>query len=63
MSVTVVGRPSSGRDGVRTVSVRCPYCRRRHIHGWPESASSPWRVLSHCMTMRPRDYVIEVRGV
>ena len=22
-------------DGVRLVIVACPYCRRKHVHGWP----------------------------
>lgn len=24
-----------GRDGIRTVTVICPHCGKKHTHGWP----------------------------
>lgn len=43
------------RRGIRTVTVRCPYCKRRHIHGWPLSSADPGVRASHCHS---GDYLI-----
>lgn len=38
-----------GRDTVRTVTIRCPYCSKRHVHGWPLGDAAPgWR-RPHCV--------------
>jgi len=36
------------RDGVRLVFVACPYCRRKHVHGWPFEAPDVGLRVSHC---------------
>lgn len=36
------------RHGHRTVSVRCPYCGRRHVHGMPSDGGPVGHRLSHC---------------
>ncbi len=43
-------RVSKG-PGNRTVTVRCPYCRRLHVHGWPReyAGEHPGNRLSHCV--------------
>jgi hypothetical protein len=37
-----------GRDVVRTVLVRCPFCGKRHTHGWPIGSCAPGYRISHC---------------
>lgn len=46
-----------GRGGIRTVEIRCPFCRRRHTHGWPEGQSTIGGRLSHCR-QDPRPYIV-----
>lgn len=54
-----------GQDGVRTLTVACPYCGRRHRHGWPPEDKTPGIRLSHCRPTRrhpelaARPYLIE----
>jgi len=36
------------RDGVRLVVVACPYCHRKHTHGWPPEYAEPGVRLAHC---------------
>ncbi len=43
--------------GGRTVVVRCPFCRRTHVHGVPDASSYGPR-LSHCHNVEPRTYVL-----
>jgi hypothetical protein len=39
----------AGRRNGRCVTVICPYCARRHVHGWPEDDSAaPGLRQSHC---------------
>ena len=38
----------TGRQGVRTVTVICPHCQRRHIPGWPPGESRPGLRSAHC---------------
>ncbi|MGB9307119.1 MAG: hypothetical protein WCB92_26585 [Mycobacterium sp.] len=49
-----------GRDTVRTVTIRCPYCTRRHTHGWPEGDAAPGFRRPHCddRTIHTPDYYI-----
>lgn len=47
------------RRGVRTVTVACPYCRRRHVHGVsPSNAVPVGSRLSHCIDRTPEPYLI-----
>ena len=36
------------RDRVRMVKVHCPYCPKRHTHGWPPEHDEPGVRLDHC---------------
>jgi hypothetical protein len=36
------------RRGVRTVTVKCPHCSRRHTHGWPQGDAEPGLRRPHC---------------
>jgi len=55
----------TARDGIRQVTVKCPYCARRHSHGWPPEDTTPGIRLSHCKPTRrhpelaSRPYLIE----
>jgi len=41
-----------GRQGQRGVIIRCPHCRKRHVHGWPDGTSLGHRV-AHCHDRKP----------
>lgn len=41
-----------GRRGVRTVTIRCPYCSRLHSHGWPLDNEDVGHRLAHCGILR-----------
>ncbi len=43
--------------GGRTVTVRCPFCRKRHVHGVPDAASYGPR-QSHCHGRDAQTYVL-----
>ncbi len=36
------------RDGARLVRVRCPFCGKRHTHGWPPRHADPGARIAHC---------------
>jgi hypothetical protein len=36
------------RRGVRTVTVKCPHCGKRHTHGWPQGDAEPGLRRPHC---------------
>jgi hypothetical protein len=45
----------------RLVKIRCPYCRRTHLHGWPYGQSGEHEPrVSHCgngaYCFRPREF-------
>lgn len=42
--------------GGRTVVVRCPFCRRNHIHGVPNGSYGARN--SHCHDREPRSYIL-----
>lgn len=46
-----------GRD-VRIVTVRCPFCRSEHAHGWPFGDLEPGIRASHCGVGALRNYFI-----
>lgn len=56
------------RKGIRSVTVRCPYCKGRngkarvHIHGWPRSSDDrEFLRRPHCLDgVRRREYRIVV---
>ena len=52
-------------DGVRVVRVRCPFCRRRHVHGFPRVNAEPGVRLDHCGKRPPgvgaRLYRVQLR--
>ena len=37
-------------NGDRLVYVHCPYCQKKHRHGWPRQAgqAAPGHRISHC---------------
>lgn len=35
-------------ERTRLVVVRCPYCRRKHTHGWPLGQTAIGHRLAHC---------------
>jgi hypothetical protein len=36
----------------RLVVIECPYCERRHSHGWPYGTAHPGLRTSHCTPFR-----------
>ncbi len=55
----VVAVTVTARRDTRHVVIVCPYCRRRHSHGWGYDApGEPGHRLSHCGS--GRGYVITV---
>ncbi len=32
----------------RLVTIRCPFCRRTHTHGWPSEAPDVGTRVAHC---------------
>ena len=40
------------------MTIRCPYCRRRHRHHWRTWPQPPGRRLSHCRGRKPHPYEI-----
>lgn len=36
------------RRNVRTVTIDCPSCGRRHVHGWPLADPHPGMRTAHC---------------
>lgn len=59
----VIVSTATDRRGVRSVRVSCPYCNRRHVHGWDPNATATR--VSHCgqgdyrLVVTPGDYAIE----
>lgn len=42
---------SLSRNGeTRLVVIKCPYCKKRHTHGWPFGARTPGIRVAHCRT-------------
>jgi len=39
---------ATDRRGVRSVVIGCPWCGRRHVHGWPPGHDSVGHRVSHC---------------
>jgi hypothetical protein len=35
-------------DTTRHVEVGCPYCAKKHLHGWPFEDKKPGRRVAHC---------------
>jgi hypothetical protein len=51
------------RRGVRSVTVKCPHCPRRHTHGWPQGDREPGLRRPHCLDRRGlADYFIPHRA-
>jgi len=46
--VVDVLRVTPTRDGNRTVTIRCPWCGRRHVHGLPAGNTAVGHRVSHC---------------
>lgn len=48
--------------GVRTVVITCPFCKKRHTHGWPlGSTEPPGSRVPHCLGLdKPSQYFIEL---
>ena len=46
LRVKAIRRPAG--TGNRQVTVRCPFCRRLHYHGWPAGETVIGHRLSHC---------------
>lgn len=56
-------RVQVSRKGVRTVSIKCPFCNRPHVHGWPLSdGDGPAELsrVSHCVDGEARTYRIAI---
>ena len=47
-------------NGDRLVYVHCPYCQKKHRHGWPRQAgqAAPGHRFSHCEDLANGDYFI-----
>lgn len=59
MTLTVRAIAIEPAKTTRTVIVRCPYCQRRHTHGWPYGSDTIGGRLSHCLKAKDRaDYRI-----
>jgi hypothetical protein len=56
-SPVVLGTPS--RDG-RTATVRCPFCRHKHVHGTPDGSAGSR--ISHCWDREPQQYTIVLQA-
>ncbi|MEJ7649404.1 MAG: hypothetical protein WKF57_10260 [Nakamurella sp.] len=48
MSPTVTALDVQHARTTRTVTVLCPFCTRRHHHGWPYDSALIGVRLSHC---------------
>jgi hypothetical protein len=60
--VTITARTVTiSPKGVRSVTVECPYCGRKHVHGWPVGEPQPGPRISHCR-QNPRTYYIEANA-
>jgi hypothetical protein len=46
--VVDVLKVSATRDGNRTVTIRCPWCGRRHMHGLPADNATVGHRVAHC---------------
>ena len=46
------------RRGDRVVTVWCPACGKRHVHGWPWDSVEPGARRPHCRFLSPHDYYI-----
>lgn len=33
----------------RHITVKCPYCNKRHFHGWPYGPGDPGHRSAHCL--------------
>lgn len=51
----------SNRD-IRTVVIRCPFCNKKHTHGWPlGSTAAPGHRVPHCLSKdKPDTYFIDL---
>ncbi len=57
-NVISVSTKRYGRDTVRTVTIRCPFCGKRHTHGWPLGDCEPGSRRPHCAQLGLPDYYI-----
>jgi hypothetical protein len=60
LRVKPIRRPAG--TGNRQVTIRCPFCRRLHFHGWPAGDPEIGHRLPHCVgkTIPNYGYEIEV---
>ncbi len=56
---TVIALSIKPTKGTRAVTVRCPFCRRKHFHGWPYGSQTIGSRVSHCWRGPVGSYRIE----
>lgn len=59
--ITLTVRPLSvftDSRGIRSVTVHCPYCAKRHRHGWPPADPEPGHRLAACVSGAGLGYTI-----
>lgn len=54
----VVSRRTGWIRSYRTVQIRCPFCRGKHEHGWPNGQEQPGLRVPHCAGPHPSAYYI-----
>ncbi len=38
----------------RCITIKCPHCGRKHVHGWPYGQPDIGHRIGHCLYPRPR---------
>lgn len=59
LPIAPVIRVQTGRS-TRTVTVSCPFCRRKHLHGWSYVSDGIGSRVAHCSEGRGRTYFVPV---
>lgn len=47
-----------GRDGTRSVTVRCCFCGKNHVYGWPYGNRTIGLRFAHCEKLIIADYFV-----
>ncbi len=59
MTTTVTAISITDSKTTRTVTIDCPYCGKKHHHGWPYGRDGIGSRVAHCREATGRSYSIE----